>query len=212
MSRVRLAAVALACLLLAGCLSLAGPRNEVRVFSPDTKVQPDPEWPQADWQMMVMAVSANQLLDSPRIAVRPVPNQLQTYRGVRWADNAPELLETAIVEGFEDSGRIAAIGRMGNSARGDFALFLEVRAFETVYRDGQPEAVIEVQVSMVHLRAGRVASKRFRQVVPGAAEDIDSMVVAFGEAMSATATDVVGWALVEGNRARAAIAAESAGK
>ncbi len=88
-----------------------------------------------------------------------------------------------------------------------------MRAFETVYVGDQPEAVIETQASLYRLRGGRgvVASKRFRQAVPGAATDLDSMVSAFGQAMSTVSTDIIGWTLVEGDRAVKATA-ESAGK
>ena len=91
---------------------------------------------------------------------------------------------------------------------------LEVRAFETVYRGEQPDAVIEAQATLFRLRGGRdvVATRRFRQAVPGAATDLDSMVSAFGQALSALSTDAVGWTLVEGDRAVKAAREESAGK
>lgn len=201
MSRAHLIpTVGLVVLLLAGCGSIGGPKTEVRVFSPTTKVQADPAWPQADWQVSVGVQSANQLLDSTTIAVRPTPNVLQTYRGARWADTAPDLLQTAIVEGFEDSGKVGGVARIGANTRGDFGLFLEVRSFETIYAGGAPEAVIEVQARLVQFRGRANASQRFRRAVPGSAADIDSMVVAFGQAMSQVSADVIGWSLVEGNR------------
>ncbi|MBP6596529.1 MAG: membrane integrity-associated transporter subunit PqiC [Arenimonas sp.] len=216
MSRARCATALLAAGLLAACSPLGGPRTEFRVFAPTTTVQADAAWPQADWQLTVMAVAANPMLDSPRIVVRPTDHVVQTYRGVRWADRSQELLETAVVDAFEESGKLSAVGRMANTARGDFALFMEVRAFETVYRDGQPEAVIEVQANLVQLRGSSsgtaTASRRFRQVVPGSAPEVEAMVEAFSEAMSGMSADLVGWTLVEGNRIRAASAAQSSGK
>jgi len=200
MSRARFATLALAAVLVAGCLPLGGPRTEFQVFSPTTRVTPDAAWPDADWRLTVMALAANPVLDSPRVIVRPSPHQVQTYRGVRWADRSQEMLETAVVQAFEESGRLGAVGRMANTARGDFALFMEVRAFEIVYLDGQPEAVIEVQASLVQLRGGGVASRRFRHAVPGASVQIEPMVDAFSQAMSAMSAELVGWTLVEGNR------------
>jgi cholesterol transport system auxiliary component len=205
-------AAALATLLLAGCGSIGGPKTEVRVFSPSTKVQPDASWPNADWQVTVGVQSANQLLDSTTIAVRPTPNVLQTYKGARWADSAPDLLQTAIVEGFEDSGKVGGVSRVGANTRGDFGLFLEIRAFETVYGAGGPEAVVEVQARMVRFRGRAIASQRFRRAVPGSGADIDSMVAAFGQAMSQVSADVIGWSLVEGNRLAALSPEESAGR
>jgi cholesterol transport system auxiliary component len=211
MSRTSLIlAAGLATLLLAGCGSIGGPKTEVRVFSPSAKVEADPAWPSADWQVTVGVQSANQLLDSTTIAVRPTPNVLQTYKGARWADTAPDLLQTAIVEGFEDSGKVGGVSRLGGNTRGDFGLFLEVRSFETIYAGGAPEAVVEVQARLVKFRGRAMASQRFRRAVPGAGADIDSMVAAFGQAMSQVSADVIGWTLVEGNRLAAVSEEESA--
>jgi cholesterol transport system auxiliary component len=213
MSRVSLL-VAGAMLLIGGCAAIGGPKTEVKIYSPATAITADPAWPAAGWSLAVGVLAANDMIDSPRIAVRPTPDRFQTYKGAMWADNAPDMLQTALVEGFEDSGKIAAVGRFGGGNRGDFGLLLEVRAFETVYTGDKPAAVIEAQASLYRLRGGRgvVATKRFRQAVPGAATDLDSMVSAFGQAMSAISTDVVGWTLVEGERAVRAAPEESAGK
>lgn len=189
-------------LALAGCGSLGGPKTAVRIYAPATAITADAAWPRADWQLSVGVQSANGLLDATTIAVRPTPDVLQTYKGARWADNAPDLLQTALIEGFEDSGKIASVTRFGGTGRGEFGLVLEVRAFETVYTEGRPEAVIEVQARLIRFRGGKVSSQRFRQAVPGAGADIDSMVSAFGLAMSALSTEVIGWTLVEGNRNR----------
>lgn len=210
MSRASLTTAAALAVLLAGCGSIVGPKTEVRVYSPATAVTVDPAWPQADWSLSVGVQAANAMLDSPRIAVRPSPNVVQTYRGARWADNAPDLLQTSVVEAFEDSGRITSVMRVGSgSTRGDFGLWLEVRQFEAVYEGAAPQAVIEVQARLVKLRGGGVvATRRFRTAVAGRTPEVDDMVTAFGEAMSALGTDVVGWTLTEGARAQAATPAK----
>lgn len=199
MSRASLITLGALATLLAGCGSIGGPRTEVTVYSPATAVTVDPSWPEVDWSLSVGVQAANTMLDSPRIAVRPTANELQTYKGARWADNAPDLLQTALVEAFEDSGRIPSVMRVGGgSSRGDYGLFVEVRQFETVYEDGTPAAVIEVQARLVKLRGGGlVASQRFRHAVPGRTPEVDDMVAAFGDAMSALGTDLVTWTLTK---------------
>lgn len=206
MSRASLFTASALALLLAGCGSIGGPKTEVKVYSPATAVTVDPAWPTVDWSLTVGVQAANAMLDSPRIAVRPTANQMQTYRGARWADNAPDLLQTALVEAFEDSGRFPSVMRFGGaSARGDYGLWIEVRQFETVYEDGKPEAVIEVQARLVKLRGGGiVASKRFRHAVAGRTAEVDDIVTAFGEAMSGLGTGLVAWTLAEGRRSAAA--------
>ena len=118
MSRVFLAAAGV--LLLAGCGALGGPRTEIRIYDPVSTVTVDPSWPQADWSLSIGVQAANQVLDSARIAVRPTPDRFQTYKGASWSDKPGDLLQTALVEAFEDSGKLRAVSRFGNSgARGD---------------------------------------------------------------------------------------------
>jgi cholesterol transport system auxiliary component len=204
MNRVPVALLASACaVLLAGCGSLGGPEVRTQVYSPQTAVQADPSWPTAAWNLTVGTQAANQMLDSVKIAVRPTPDELQTYKGAAWADTAPELLLTSVVEAFEDSGKIVSVSRAGGGSRGDVGLMLEIRQFETVYRGASPEAVIEVQARLVDFRGEGVATRRFRHAIPGTSPDVPTMVSAFGDAMTAVSRDVVGWTLAEGNRLRA---------
>ena len=201
MSRVSLTTAGLLSLLLAGCGSIGGPKTEVNVYSPATAVTADASWPKADWSLSVGVSAANAMHDSPRIVVRPSANVVQTYKGARWADNAPDLLQTAVIEAFEDSGRVRSVTRFGGgSVRGDYGLWLEVRQFESVYEGGAPQAVVEVQARLVKLHGGGlVATRRFRQAVPGRTPEVDDIVAAFGEAMSALSTDLVGWTLTQNN-------------
>jgi cholesterol transport system auxiliary component len=187
--------------LLGGCAAIGGPKTEVKVYAPASSITVDPSWPALDWHLSIGTSAGNQMLDSSRIAVRPTPDRFQVYKGAAWADDAPELLQTALVEGFEDSGKLPAVGRFGGGARGDAGLLVEVRAFETIYTDGRPEAVIEVQVRLVQFRGGgTVGAKRFRQAIPGASPEVDDMVAAFGTAMSAITTNIVGWTLQVAHR------------
>lgn len=186
-----------AVLLLSAC-AIGGPKIEVRVFDPAVRAAADPAWPTAAWSLSVATPQANALLDSDRIAVRPSPDRLQTYRGARWADTAPELLQTALVRAFEDSGRFAAVTRAGGSGRrGDVALYSELRHFETIYTDGQPRVVIDLQARLVG-RDGRIAAKNFREEVAPATPEVDAVAAAFGQAMAGLSAEVVGWALAEG--------------
>lgn len=192
--------------LLAGCGSIGGPKVAIKVYAPPTQVRVDPSWPQVDWSLAVLTTAGIEALDSPRIAVRPTPNELQAYKGATWADTAPDLLRSAMVEGFEESGKVASVTRAGGGSggeRSDLFLHLEVRSFETDYASGAPEAVIEVQARLQDRSGGGLATRRFRHAVPGAGADVPSMVDAFGSAMSALTTDVVGWTLVEGERLHA---------
>ncbi|KAA2285344.1 ABC-type transport auxiliary lipoprotein family protein [Arenimonas fontis] len=194
----RLCAFALA-MLLTGCLGLGGPKTVVQVYSPMAPVQADPAWPSVDWSVAIGTPMASQTIDSTRIAVRPTPYQVQAYKGARWADTAPEMLQTALVQAFEDSGRFRSVMRLGSSGRGDVLLLTEIRHFETVYADGRPTVVVDVQARLIQRNAGRVASQRFRREVVPASPKVVDIAPAFGQAMSALAADLIAWTLVQGN-------------
>lgn len=186
-----------AALLLSAC-SIGGPKIAVQVFDPAVASSPAPAGPALDWSITVATPQANALVDSDRIAVRPAPDLLQTYKGARWADTGPELLQTALVRAFEDSGRFAGVTRAGASGRrGDVALFSELRHFETHYRGGEPVVVVELQARLVG-RDGRIATRRFREEATPATPQVEAVVQAFGQAMSSLSADVRDWALAEG--------------
>lgn len=196
-------------LLLGGCLSLGGPATEVQVYAPAVRVAADPAWPAVDWSLSIGTPQANSLVDSQRIAVRPTPDRLQAYKGARWADTGPDMVQTALVQAFEDSGRITAVSRFGGGgSRGEYALVSELRAFETIYEGGQPRVVVDLQVRLLG-RGGVVAARRFRQEAAPATAQVEDVVAAFGDALAGVSGEVVGWALAEGERARAAAAAEA---
>lgn len=187
-------------LLLTGCLSVGGDAT-VDIYSPQARITADPAWPSVTWPLVVAKPTASDALDSPRIAVRPQADRLQVYAGASWSDTAPDLLQTALVQGFEDSGKIVAVGRQASGLRGDFALLIDMRQFEAVYTDPKapPSATIALQVKLLGYPGGRVlAARTFRHEVPAADAKVPAVTAAFDEALSQTVTDIIGWTLTTG--------------
>src|SRR5690349_11316297 len=104
-------AVALATLLLGGCALVGGEKEPVKVFAPVPSVEADASWPAADWQLAIPRPHASGMIEGRRIAVRPVPGELQVYKGAMWASEPAEQLRDAVLRTLEDSGRIAAVAR-----------------------------------------------------------------------------------------------------
>ena len=74
--------------MLAGCGIL--PKKEpLSIYAPEARVQPDAAWPSVRWQLQVPRPHASELLDSPRIVVRPADGELQVYHGAIWAAARP---------------------------------------------------------------------------------------------------------------------------
>ena len=102
-------------------------------YAPHARVTAEPGWPTVSWQLQVPRPHADELLDSPRIVVRPLPGELQVYKGAVWAQPAPDLLLDTVLRAFEDSPRIPGVARRGSGIAGDYELLLDLRRFESDY-------------------------------------------------------------------------------
>ena len=187
-------------LFLSGCLSLGGDATTT-VYSPQIAVTPAAEWPSVTWPLVVAKPVASDALDSPRIAVRPEPDRLQVYQGAVWSESAPDLLQTTLVHGFEDSGKIVSVGRQASGVRSDFALLIDMRQFEAVYvdRNQPPAATIVLNAKLLGNPGGRVlAARNFRAEVPAADAKLPAVTAAFDQALTQVSTDIIGWTLTTG--------------
>lgn len=190
-----------AALLLAGCSVLGSTqRDPVTIYSPQVRVAPDPSWPAVNWQLAVYQPTAARIVDSPRIAVRPSPGELEVYKGVGWAQPATDLVESVVLRTLEDSGKIAGVAMSSSGMRADYRLLMELRRFESDYA-GQalPSATIELSAKLLHASDQRVvASRTFLQVEPAGSEDVAQVAGAFDRALEKLGGDLTGWVLNTG--------------
>jgi cholesterol transport system auxiliary component len=198
----------LSIVLLAACIPGGSKRPAATVFDLPTPPQAalTPARPQ---QLLIAEPRTSQMLDSPRIAVRPQPGQLQVYRGVGRRGAAPKLVYDAMLVAFEDAGAFAAVGRSGSGLRGELLLTLELRRFEAEYRDGSPQAVIELQAVLLRGGSGAALGSRRIRVERAAAGTEPAQVVTALAAASGEAIDqLVRW--VHGLAASSPVGAASA--
>ena len=147
--------------LLAACSIL--PKAE----SPDIYRLPATALPRANtqpvnWSLRVNTPEAERMIDGSRIAVMPQGNLINEYKGARWSDSATTLLRNRLVDGFRDDGRIQAITTDDNGLRTDYILAGDLRAFQSVYQDGQPVITIQFDAWLVRTDSLRiVATRRF---------------------------------------------------
>ncbi len=188
---------------LGGCSLLgSNERSAVTIYSPVVRIQADPSWPTVDWQLVLVKPSAARVVDSPRINVRPTPSELEVYKGVSWAQPATDMLDDALVRGFEDSGRINGVARVTTGIRADYKLAMDVRRFEADYRgQATPTALIEVNAKLIHVIDQRVVADRtFRQENPVGSTDVAQVTAALEQGLQTLTTNVVGWTLVTGEQ------------
>ena len=188
--------------LLAGCSLLGGgaQRDPVTIHAPRLAAQPDPSWPQVQWQLAIARPIASRLVDSPRMAVRPVPGELQVYRGSAWAQPATDMIEGSVLRVLEESGKITGVGRLSSGMRSDYRLLMDLRRFEADYRGGDlPVATIEVSASLIDSRDQRIVGRHtFLREQLASTTEVASVASAFDQALASIASEIAGWTLVQG--------------
>ena len=209
----RLLLLALLALSVTGCglLGGGGPRERGTVYSPVIRVQPDPAWPRVDWQLSINPPTAPRTVDTFRIAVRPVPGELQVYGGSSWARAPSDMVEDAILRTLEDSGKVPGVARRGSGIAPDYRLLLDLRRFEADYAGGdRPVATIELHAKLLHAREqGIIGARTFLVAEPAATTDVGSVAMAYERALESLGRDVAGWTLATG--AQHAAGAQAAG-
>lgn len=201
---MRIAIVAAAAALAAGCFGGLKDRVEqpliYRISAPRLA-----QGAQLDANLKVVVGPAAPGLDGPGIATRWPGQRLDYVAGARWAEELSVLLESALVEAFQDSGRLRSVqGDLGRF-RATHTLVVEVRRFEADYTGGGlPVAQVELSATIGRAADRRVLASFTVSASEGAAENRQSAVVAALDAAFARA------AAEMGGRALDAIAAEAA--
>lgn len=155
-----------------------------------------------DWSLRVNSPVSSQLLDGTRIVVLPEPGRVNTYQGVRWSERTPQLLRGRLLDAFHDDGRVQALSNEEQRLQADLELVSDLRSFHSQYRDGRPEALIQLDVRLVDARDQRIlAIRRFSVSQPASDTSIAAVVKAFGQAGDRLSRELVDWTLAEGQRA-----------
>ncbi|WP_282609850.1 ABC-type transport auxiliary lipoprotein family protein [Pelagibius sp. Alg239-R121] len=159
--------------------------------------------PTVEWQLVLEPPLANGSLNTTRIALQRSPTQMEFYARSGWVDQAPIMVQTLMVESFENSGKIVSVARETGGLRADFIIKTELREFQTIYyRSGRPEALVAINAKLIQLpQRTIIASQNFKHAAPAAADQIDDIVVAFDDALDKVLRGLVEWTLLSGQAA-----------
>jgi cholesterol transport system auxiliary component len=104
-------------------------------------------------------------LDSQRILVRTGPESVAYLSGAQWSDRLPTLVQTRLVQTFQNAHLLRSVGRAGTGFAANYSLDLDIRAFELDAKAGQ--ANIDIAAKIVDDRGGRIVAARiFKTQVP----------------------------------------------
>ncbi|MCZ8180609.1 MAG: ABC-type transport auxiliary lipoprotein family protein [Rhizobium sp.] len=146
-------------------------------------------------QLLVADPSALKALDSEQILVRVSGAEIRYLSQSQWSDRLTRVVQSKLVEAFENTGRLGGVGKPGQGLAIDFQLITDVRAFE-VAAEGGDRGVVEISAKLLNDRNGTVKAQRvFRAEVPSAGTDNAAYVEALDRAFARVTGDIVAWTL-----------------
>jgi cholesterol transport system auxiliary component len=146
-------------------------------------------------QILIPEPTALKAIDSEQIVIRVAPAEIQYLGKARWSDRLPKIVQSKLVEAFENSRKLGGVGRPGEGLAIDYQVVSDIRAFE-IQASGGSHAHVEISVKLLNDRNGTVRAQRvFTADVPVSGSDNPSFVAGLDAAFSRVTTDIVGWTL-----------------
>jgi len=143
--------------------------------------------------LIVVEPTTVQTLDSDRIIVKDSAGALSFLGGGQWADRVPRLVQTRLIQTFENGSRLGAVARPGERIVPDLQLNTDIRSFNIDAASGA--AVVEITAKLVGDRTGKVQRARlFQARVPASASDGPAAAQALDRALSQVLIEIVRWA------------------
>ena len=182
-----------AAFFMAGCISLLPetappkPRYHMMAVSGDNT-----SGESVEWSLVIDDPRSTRVFDTVRIAVSTMPGKIEYFAGAEWADRAPRLFQTALVQSFEDSARITAVGDRNAIPIGTFILQTDIRKIQLNVR-GEPTAEVTVYTRLTDGKGKIHAAKVFEASKPADSEKGDDVIAAFNAALDDVIGRVVNW-------------------
>jgi cholesterol transport system auxiliary component len=135
-------------------------------------------------------------LDSQRILVRTSPETVAYLSGAQWSDRLPTLVQTRLVQSFQNAHLMESVGRAGAGFAATYSLELDIRAFELDSKSAQ--ANVDIAAKIVDDRGGRiVAAHIFNAQAPAAGTGGAQASAALNAALSNVMTQIVAFTVAK---------------
>ena len=184
------AVLSLVAILASGCGSKA--KNDTF----DLSITPASTGPAAGGrQILVPEPTALKSLDSEQVVVRVSQAEIQYLANSQWGDRLPRMVQSKLVEAFENSGRLGGVGKPGQGLAIDYQVVTDIRSFE-VDTSGADVANVEISLKILNDRNGTVRAQQvFRASAPVSGSENRDFIAALDRAFAEVGAESVEWSL-----------------
>jgi len=184
---------------LGGCSDLIGPSSApVQLYGLKPSGGAPTTGPKVPWHLSVGVPTATDYLDRSRIALMQPDTSVDYYAGAQWTDHLPVLVQEALIEAFEDSGRIDGVAAESDGFKADYVLEMDLRDFQARYDqpDGIPTAVVRIAAKIAPTLSHNIASSfQVSHQAQASQNSVGAVVQAMDAALGQALSEIVNWAL-----------------
>jgi cholesterol transport system auxiliary component len=171
-------------LMLAACGVIPEVNKPLNLYSLSPTVASVDNPPPLNWQLVVAEPKAGADLATNRIALTRAANRIEYFAEGVWSDAAPALVQSKLIEAFEDVVPQLAVGRDSAGLKPDFILQSELRDFQASYAGAGGEAVVRITAKLVKMPERRIVSSISAEARrPSSGAGLPGIVQAFESAL-----------------------------
>ncbi len=148
-------------------------------------------------QLLIADPSALKAVDSEQVLVRVSGSEIRYLSNAQWSDKLSRMVQSKLVEAFENTGKLGGVGKPGQGLAIDYQLITDIRAFE-IDASGSDRAVVEISAKLLNDRNGTVKAQRaFSASVPTGGSTNEVYIRAMDRAFGQVTAEIVAWTMTQ---------------
>jgi cholesterol transport system auxiliary component len=199
MMQRRLFLIGTASLALSACGgNLLGPPDAGPIY-PVHPTFPAGSGEKVGWALAILRPDASPGLDTDRIALMQPDGTMDFYAKATYPDRVSPLVQQALLDGFEASGRIDAVAPEQAALHSDYNLVTEVKDFAAHFSqpDGIPSVTVSITAKLTTAHGRTIVSSfSTTQTDTATANSAGATAQALQQALGAAVTAIVNWTLM----------------
>jgi phospholipid/cholesterol/gamma-HCH transport system substrate-binding protein len=143
-------------------------------------------------QLVIPEPTGVLMFDTQRILFVPPGGDHPEFANFQWSDSLPKLLQTKLIQSFENYDVGHAPLRAADGLPADYQLLIDIRGFQVTTESG-PVAEIGLSAKILDKNGRVIAARLFQDKKKLESLDPQSAVNAFSAVFGAIAGDLIGW-------------------
>ncbi len=147
-------------------------------------------------QILVPTPTALKALDSENIVIAIGSGEISYLAGAQWGDRLTNIVQSKLVESFENSGAFGGVGRPGDGLAINYQILTELRAFSVNATTTPKMAHVEIAVRILNDKTGEVRATRvFQERAAVSGTGNPAYTKAMNAAFEKATSEIVKWTI-----------------